>query len=453
MDLLVVGAGHVGLVTAVGFARLGHRVAAADVDRSRIAMLQRGQIPIYEPGLAEALETLAADGHLSFTTSLEPPPGTRISVVCVSTPTGPDGPLSMAHVEAAVRGLLECAPADHVIVVRSTLPVDGPERLQALAAAVGSPDTTRPTIVTNPEFMREGSALHDFEHPNRVVVGWLTASDRRAAEEVAALYAPLAAPTLIADARSVALIKLASNVFLATKVAFANELARICDAIGADVDTVVSGIGLDTRIGRAFLTAGPGYGGSCLPEQAIALAQQTRRRHVPTPLIDVVSHSNETHQRAIVRRLAALVTGATASQDGPGASEASEAGAPPLSGCRIALLGLAFKAETDDVRESPALSLATYLRQAGATVVGYDPCAAENATRADPGLEIAPDALTAATDSDAIVVATEWREFSALDWEALAHVMRGDLVYDTRNVADRAAISAAGLRCEVLGRR
>ena len=449
MDLYVVGAGHVGLVTAVGFARLGHHVTVSDVDAVRIAGLQEGRAPIFEPGLEEALRAFAAQGRLTFTTQPEPPPHARISVVCVSTPTGPDGPLSMANVESAVCTLLDRSSADQVIAVRSTLPVEGPERLLELAAGRRSALGPRPAIVTNPEFMREGSALQDFERPSRVVVGWLEPSDRGAAETVAGLYEPLHAATLIADARSVALIKLASNVFLATKVAFANELARICDAIGADVDTVAAGVGLDERIGRAFLTAGPGYGGSCLPEQAVALAQQTRRRHVPTPLIDVVSRSNETHQRAIVRRLAELL-------GKPPGEPAVDPGAPSallLAGRRVALLGLAFKAQTDDVRESPALSLAVYLRAAGASVAGYDPQASANAHRADPAIEIAADPAAAARDADAIVVATEWHEFGTLDWPALARVMRGDLVYDTRNVASRVAVREAGLRYEALGRR
>jgi UDPglucose 6-dehydrogenase len=281
--------------------------------------------------------------------------------------------------------------------------------------------------------MREGTALRDFEHPDRLVVGWLEERDRPAADLVLGLYEGVKAPTLVADARSVALVKLATNVFLATKVAYANELARICDEVGADVDTVADGIGLDSRIGRAFLTAGPGYGGSCLPEQAIALSLITAAHGVPTPLIAAVSHSNETHQRAIVTRLATLLGGS-------------------LDGRRVALLGLAFKADTDDVRESPALSLAVYLREAGAEVIGTDPRAVAKARRLDPELRTADTVAEAVSGADAVLVATEWRDYATLDWADLARRMAGVLVYDTRDVVPPAAVRAAGLRYVSLGR-
>jgi UDPglucose 6-dehydrogenase len=432
MHLFLIGAGHVGLVTAVGLARLGHRVTVADIDATRIEGLQRGVAPIYEPGLEGAIGELLATASLAFTTALTPPDDARFSIVTVSTPTGPDGPLSTTNVEAVVEGLLATTGADHTVIVRSTLPVDGPARLVALRGG----RTDAAAIVTNPEFMREGTALRDFDKPDRLVVGWLEERDRAAADAVLALYDGIDAKTLVADAPSVALVKLATNVFLATKVAYANELARICDVVGADVDTVADGIGLDPRIGRAFLTAGPGYGGSCLPEQAIALSLTTAGRGIPTPLIAAVSRSNETHQQAIVSRLSALLGG----DDGS------------LAGCRVALLGLAFKANTDDVRESPALSLAQYLRAQGAVVVGTDPRALAKAGRADPGL-VTADTVEAAVDgADAVLVATEWQEYAGLDWADLARRMRGDLVYDTRDIVPRDAVTSAGLRYASLGR-
>jgi len=429
MHLFLIGAGHVGLVTAAGLARLGHDVTVADIDAERIDGLRRGVTPVFEPGLDEALAACAAAGRLAFTTELRPGGDRAVSIVTVSTPTGPDGPLSTANVEQVVRSLLESTGAGHTIVVRSTLPVDGPARLLALRGS--GPD--RAAIVTNPEFMREGTALRDFERPDRLVVGWLEERDRPAADRVLGLYEGVDAPTLVADARSVALVKLATNVFLATKVAYANELARICDEVGADVDTVADGIGLDPRIGRAFLTAGPGYGGSCLPEQAIALSLITAAHGVPTPLIAAVSHSNETHQRAIVTRLATLLGGS-------------------LAGRRVALLGLAFKADTDDVRESPALSLAGYLREAGAVVVGTDPRAVAKAQRLDPELRTAETVAEAVTGADAVLVATEWRDYATLDWADLARRMAGILVYDTRDVVPPEAVTAAGLRYVSLGR-
>ena len=431
MHLFLLGAGHVGLVTAVGFARLGHRATVADLDAARIAALNAGQPPIFEPGLSEAIAAGLADGSLAFTTELDPPPDARFTFVCVNTPTGPDGPLSTVHVENATARLLSAAGADHTIVIRSTLPLDGPARLVGLATGL----VDRPAIVTNPEFMREGQALEDFDLPNRVVTGWLEPRDAAAAEAVLDLYAPLDAPSLVADAGSVALIKLGSNVYLGMKISFANELARVADATGADIEEVIAGIGLDARIGTAFLHPGPGIGGSCLPEQAVAIALQTVALDVEAPLLSAVHRSNAVHQREIVARLERLL-------GGPG----------ELAGRRIGLLGLSFKANTDDVRESPALALAATLRAAGAQVLGHDPRAEARARLADPQLAVAATPLEAVRDADAVVVATEWAEYGDLDWAALASAMRGTLVYDTRAVVDVESAQAAGLQVERLGR-
>jgi UDPglucose 6-dehydrogenase len=428
MHLFLVGAGHVGLVTAVGLAKLGHRLTVADIDEARIAGLRAGRAPIFEPGLEEAIA--AAGDRLDFTTDLRPPAGAAFSFVAVGTPFGPDGPLTLDHVEDVVGALLDATGPEHTIVVRSTLPMSGPEELTELRAARRG----EAAIVTNPEFMREGSALRDFEKPGRIVAGWLEARDRRAAEKVLELYSGIDAPTLVADARSVALIKLASNVFLAMKIAYANELARLSDSFGATASVVADGLGLDERIGRSFLDAGPGFGGSCLPEQAVALAAIADGADVPAPLIQAIAVANGVHQRAIVARLASLLE------------------PPELHGRRIALFGLAFKANTDDVRESPALAIAADLRAAGAVVTGTDPRASAAAAATDPQLEIADSPAAAAAGADAVLVVTEWPEYARLDWASIAGAMRGDLVYDTRNVVDGAAVGAAGLRLERLGR-
>jgi UDPglucose 6-dehydrogenase len=446
MHLFIVGAGHVGLVTAVGMAKLGHRITVADIDHRRIERLAAGSPPIYEPGLEEAIGAHAAAGRLSFQVGNRPPDGVTTSIVTVSTPEGPNGPLSMTNVLAVVRELLGMVGGDHTIVVRSTLPLDGPD---ALAEVRGSPGRG-PALVTNPEFMREGSALADFHRPDRIVVGWLAPSDEPAAHAVVGLYAGIDAPVLVADARSAALIKLASNVFLATKVAFANELARVVEAYGGDIRLVADGIGLDDRIRRAMLTAGPGFGGSCLPEQAIALSRLAGGRSVPTPLVDAVTESNATHQRAIVTRLAQLLDRSPGRGD---AGDGTARGRRPLAGCRIAVFGLAFKARTDDVRASPALALVQLLRTAGADVIATDPRAGSRAQAADPDLSVAADVVEAAEGADAILVVTEWPEYATLDWAVLARRMRGDLVYDTRGVVDRSAVTAAGLRHAVLGGR
>jgi UDPglucose 6-dehydrogenase len=433
VHLFLLGAGHVGLVTAVGFVRLGHRVTVADLDVARIGDLNEGRPPVFEPGLTDALVAGLANRSLAFSIELDPPADAPFTFVCVSTPTDADGPLSTVNVEAAVARLLASAGPDHVIVVRSTLPLDGPRRLVALAEAAGRSD--RPSIVTNPEFMREGQALEDFDRPNRVVTGWLEPRDQAAAQAVIDLYAPLGAPSMVADARSVALIKLGSNVFLGTKISFANEMARVADATGADIEAVVAGIGLDTRIGTAFLKPGPGIGGSCLPEQAIAIALQTAALDVEAPLLSAVHRSNAVHQREIVTRLEALL-------GGPGS----------LAGRRIAQLGLAFKADTDDVRESPALALAANLRAAGADVVTHDPRAERRAHLVDPTLVVAETALDAMRDAEAVIVVTEWAEYGRIDWTAAAAAMPGRLVYDTRGIVDVEAARRAGLRVERLGR-
>ena len=433
MHLFLLGAGHVGLVTAVGFVRLGHRVTVADLDAARIAALDEGRPPVFEPGLTEALAAGLAGGSLAFTTELDPPDDTRFTFVCVNTPTDANGPLSTVNVEAAVARLLASAGTDHVVVVRSTLPLEGPGRLAAVALAAGRAD--RPSIVTNPEFMREGQALEDFDRPNRVVTGWLEPRDRPAANAVIDLYAPLGAPSMVADARSVALIKLGSNVFLGTKISFANEMARVAEATGADIESVIAGIGLDGRIGTAFLKPGPGFGGSCLPEQAIAIALETAALDVEAPLLSAVHRSNAVHQREIVARLERFL-------GGPGS----------LDGRRIAQLGLAFKADTDDVRESPALALAANLRMKGAVVITHDPRAERRAHLADPTLVVAPTVQEALRDADAVIVATEWAEYGSIDWVAGAAAMRGSLVYDTRSIVDVNAARGAGLRVERLGR-
>jgi UDPglucose 6-dehydrogenase len=428
VDLFVIGAGYVGLTTAVGFTRLGHRVIVQDIDASRVAALRDGVAPIWEPGLVEAIAEGSAAGRLSFVTDPAPPAGVDFALVCVPTPIGPDGVLDVSKVEASVH-YLHGILADHqAIVVRSTMALDAPARLEAIVG-----DRVRPAVTINPEFMREGRALADFAAPSRVIVGHLRPSDRDAAARFASLYEPLGAPIIVADARSVVLIKLASNVFLGTKIAFANELARLCDAIGADAAVVTDGIGMDARIGRSFLDPGPGFGGSCLPEQAEAIAVEAGMRRMRTPLFSAIAQSNATHRDEIVTAVASLLA------DG-------------LPGARIGLLGLAFKADTDDVRRSPALDLAALLRGRGARVLGYDPVAEATARRADPHLETVPSVAAAARGADALLVATEWREFETIEWQRIAGLMGGDLVYDTRRCVDAAAVAAAGLRYVALGR-
>jgi UDPglucose 6-dehydrogenase len=429
LEIFVVGAGYVGLTTAVTLAQLGHHVVVHDLNPQRTAILRSGRSPIFEPGLEEAIGEGLASGHLAFTDEAAAPAGTEVAMVCVPTPADAQGLLDTRTVESVVVALRASVADDCVIAVRSTLPLHGPERLASMIGGrSGAP------IVVNPEFMREGRALDDARRPARVVVGWLGPDDVDAAERLARIYEPLGAPSIVADAASVVLVKLASNVFLSTKIAFADELARLADAIGADVDTVVDGLGLDPRIGRAFLDAGPGFGGSCLPEQAAAIAVETGSRGLDTPLLQSIARSNSAHQAQIVESVDGHL------QQG-------------LRGARVAVLGLAFKANTDDVRFSPALAIIRGLRTAGAAVVAYDPVAASAAKLADPELQTAATAAAAVAGADAVVLVTEWSEFASLDWARLAPTMRGDLVYDTRRIMPAADVEAAGLRYVALGRR
>ncbi len=427
MNLFVVGAGYVGLTTAIGMGQLGHEVVIHDLDPERVRSIAAGRSPILEQGVDDALGALVRTGRLRATDDPLPPPEAEVGFVCVPTPVLGGGTLDMTVVESVVGRLLEALPPDRAIVIRSTLPLHAPERLEALARAHPGP-----AILVNPEFMREGRALLDFAAPSRIAIGYVLPASRGDAERIAGLYAGIDAPVLIGDARSIVLVKLASNVFLGLKIAFADELARLCDAIGADVAIVADGVGLDPRIGRAFLDAGPGFGGSCLPEQADAIAAETAARAIAAPVLEAIGRSNATHQQEIVAAIGQLLPAG-------------------LAGARIAILGLAFKADTDDVRHSPGLGLARLLRAAGARVVGYDPVAGAAARRADPDLETTTAAAAIAA-ADAVVVATEWREFADLDWRTLGPTMRGDLVYDTRRRLDPDAVHSAGLRYVALGR-
>jgi UDPglucose 6-dehydrogenase len=379
VELLVVGAGYVGLTTAVGFAQLGHRVTVHDIDAGRVSELAAGRPPILEAGLEAALRDGLDANRLAFTTDPSPPAHVRVAFVCVPTPGAPNGLLDTAIVERVVARLVTELPDAVPIVVRSTLPLHGPDRLEAIGA-----DHPASPIVVNPEFMREGRALADFAAPSRVAIGHLRATDQPAARLVAELYAPL------------------------------------------------DGIGLDPRIGRAFLDSGPGFGGSCLPEQAAAMAVEAAQRELDAPLLSAIWPSNERHQVELVATVGALLPNG-------------------LPGARVAVLGLAFKANTNDVRHSPALALVRELRAAGASVVGHDPVANAPARLADPELETADDAVAAARSADAVVVATEWPAFATLDWPALRAVMRGDLVYDTRRVLNRQRVESSGLRYRALG--
>jgi len=437
MHISIVGAGYVGLVTAACFAHIGHHVVCLDVDAARIERLRGGDLPVHEPGLDELVSEGLGNGRLTFSTDYAETRESELLIVCVGTLDAEeewDGTI----VRAAVTAIAADATLPRRIVVRSTLL---PGTARELAAEVQAID---PAVVLahNPEFTREATAVADFLGPDRVVIGVDGHDEPGPAAELAAalreVYAPLEAPVVVTDLTSAETIKVASNVFLAAKITFANEISRLTAATGADSQAVVDGMGLDRRIVRNFLSPGPGFGGSCFPSQARALPGLAASHGVQTPLLDAIWPSN-------VRQADWLLDGL------------ERASGRTLAGTRVALLGLTFKAGTDDLRESPALRLGQALLARGATVVAYDPVSLEAGVAAlarlapDAPLEAASSVAAACAGADAVVVATEWPEFADLDWAALAPTMAGDVVVDGRRVVDTEAAAAAGLRVVALG--
>ena len=449
MHIAIVGAGYVGLVTAACLAHLGHDIVCLDVDAARVARLRTGDLPVHEPGLDELVAEGLREGRLRFEGDHAAIRGAELAIVCVGT-LDPDEEWDDGIVRAAVRDIASDPDLPRAIVIRSTLlpgtAADIARQTHAVDASV--------RIAHNPEFTREAVAVADFLAPDRVVIGVDGHDDGAAgsalAEALQRVYAPLAAPVLLTDLTSAETIKVASNVFLAAKITFANEISRLAAATGADAQAVVDGMGLDKRIGRSFLSPGPGFGGSCFPSQARALPRLAHGHGVQTPLMDAIWPSN-------VRQADWLVEGL------------ERAAGRSVSGMRVALLGLTFKAGTDDLRESPAIRLGRGLLARGASVAAFDPVALERgiallrAAAADCGrcgramtprrlaLEAAPSAADAARGAHAVVVATEWPEFATLDWASIAPAMAGDLVVDGRRIVDAAAASAAGLRVVALG--
>ncbi len=422
--IAVIGTGYVGLVTAAGFAELGNEVWCVDVDPDKVDALKRGEVPIYEPGLSECLERHRAKLH--FSTALAPAlEHARLLLVAVGTPPTYSGDADLS----AVHSVLAAMPSSdrHALVMKSTVPVGTGEAIRRNFRAAGKPS---PAYVSCPEFLKEGSALEDFLHPDRVVVGddggW-------AGDAVAALYDPLGAPLLRTNIPTAEMIKLAANAFLATKISFINEIANVCEETGADVLEVARGMGLDHRIGRHFLQAGLGYGGSCFPKDVSALKQLAGNSGYHFQLLTAVIEVNELQKRRVMAKL----------QKHLGS----------LVGRKVALLGLAFKAHTDDMREASSLVLSARLLADGARVHAYDPVAEREARKLLAGVEFADSSLDALTDADAAVIVTDWPEFSELDWARVAELMEGELVIDGRNMLDPRTVREAGLVYEGIGRR
>ena len=418
----VIGTGYVGLVTAAGFAELGNEVFCIDIDAAKIEGLKNGQIPIWEPGLEELIAKNRDRMHFStdIADALE---NARLLFVAVGTPPTYSGDADLSAVHAVVGAMP--ASDGHALVMKSTVPVGTGAAIKRVFAEQGKDFK----YVSCPEFLKEGTAVEDFLHPDRVVVGddgdW-------AGDAVAELYAPLGAPLVRTDIASAEMVKLASNAFLATKISFINEIANVCEQTGADVVEVAKGMGLDARIGPKFLQAGLGFGGSCFPKDVTALKQLAGNTGYHFQLLNSVIEVNELQKRRVMSKL--------------------EKHLGSLVGKRIALLGLAFKPNTDDMREATSLVLSARLQAAGAQVAGFDPVAEEEARKLIRGIDFADSAMDAVQDADAVVLVTEWDEFVGLDWKAVAAAMRGTVLVDGRNALDRAAVEAAGLTYEGIGR-
>jgi UDPglucose 6-dehydrogenase len=429
-NIAVIGVGYVGLVTGACFADLGNRVVALDINEERIENLKRGILPIYEPGLSEVVERNVAAGRLIFTTSYQEALKNSLFVfICVGTPQGVDGEADLQYVRQAAESIAEHMEHRLIIINKSTVPVGTGDWVADIVRET-QPHPIPFSVVSCPEFLREGSALLDFMNPDRTVLGSL---DRDAADEVARLHLPLRAPIVITDLRTAEMIKYASNAFLATKISFINEIANICEALGADVKEVAVGMGLDKRIGRFFLDAGIGYGGSCFPKDVSALKHMATVQGKHPQLLQAVTDINTYQRRLVIHKVRELL-------------------GDDLSGKTIGLLGLAFKPNTDDMRDAPSITIAKQLLDAGATVKGYDPVSMRVTEQVMSGIGLCQDAYEVAESCDALVVITDWNEFKNLDMERIKKSMNQPVLIDGRNIYDPNAMGVLGFTYRGFGR-
>ncbi|MBN1450980.1 MAG: UDP-glucose/GDP-mannose dehydrogenase family protein [Anaerolineales bacterium] len=428
-QICVVGVGYVGLVTGACFADLGNRVIALDVNEERIENLKKGIMPIYEPGLEELVERNVKAGRLSFTTSYkEAVAGTEFAFIAVGTPSGVNGEADLQYVAAAATSIAENMTDPLIIINKSTVPVGtGDWVADIVRAALSKPIDF--WVVSCPEFLREGSAIGDFMNPHRTVLGSL---HPEAAEKVAQLHLPLRAPIVITDLRTAEMIKYASNAFLATKISFINEVADICEALGADVKEVAAGMGYDKRIGPMFLDAGLGWGGSCFPKDVQALAYMAQEKGLDPRILNTVMDVNYERRKEAVAHLEAMTGG--------------------VKGKIIGLLGLAFKPSTDDMRDAPSIDIAQELTAAGARVRAYDPVAMNVARPILPAVEMFEDPYTMSDGCDALMVITEWNEFKQLDLEKTKRLLKSPVIFDGRNIYDPATMKKMGFEYRGMGR-
>ena len=433
MRVAMIGTGYVGLVSGACFADFGHHVACVDKDRSKIEALKRGDMPIYEPGLAELVDANLRERRLSFSTDLaEPVRNAEAIFIAVGTPSRRgDGHADLTYVYTAAREIAAHLDGFTVVITKSTVPVGTGDEVERIIRQE-RPDADV-AVVSNPEFLREGAAIRDFKHPDRIVVG---TDDARARDVMASLYRPLylnAAPILYTGRSTAELIKYAANAFLATKITFINEIAELCEKIGADVQEVSRGIGLDNRIGTKFLHAGPGFGGSCFPKDAQALIKTAQDHAAPLRIVETVLAVNDVRKRAMARKVAAALGG-------------------NLRDKTIALLGLTFKPNTDDMREAPSIALVTALRDMGAKVRAYDPAGMEQAKLVLDGVTYCDGPYACAQGANALVIVTEWEQFRALDLDRLKRVMASPVLIDLRNIYRPDDLAKLGFIYDSIGR-
>jgi UDPglucose 6-dehydrogenase len=415
MRVTMVGTGYVGLVSGACFADFGHHVTCVDKDPGKMASLSNGEVPIYEPGLKELVHANQREGRLTFATGLADAVGGADAVfIAVGTPSRRgDGHADLSYVHAAAREIADALTGFTVVVTKSTVPVGTGDEVERIIREA-RPDADV-AVVSNPEFLREGAAIRDFKHPDRIVVG---STDPRARDIMAELYRPLylnAAPIIFVERRTAELIKYAANAFLATKITFINEIADLCEKVGADVQEVARGIGLDNRIGTKFLHAGPGFGGSCFPKDAAALIKMGQDHEAPLRIVETLAAVNDQRKRAMARKVAGALGGS-------------------VRGKVIAVLGLTFKPNTDDMREAPSIAVITALQDMGASVKAYDPVGMEQAKTVLSNVTYCDNAYLCAEGADALVIVTEWEQFRALDLDRLKRVMAQAVVVDLRNV-------------------
>jgi len=429
-EVAVVGAGYVGLTTAACLAHLGHSVRCADVDADRVRRLSKGETVILEEGLDELLQEGLSSGRLSFVLgALTAVRGAEFVFLCVPTPQGDDGAADLSFVEAATREIAAGLRSGSVVINKSTVPVGSTRLVQRVLSEAGA-SIEDISVASNPEFLREGTAVRDFLNPSRVVVG---CDDPEVAVRVSELYRTLQAPTVVTDPASAELIKYASNAFLATKISFINAIANLCEAVDADVREVALGMGYDTRIGSEFLHPGPGYGGSCFPKDTAALLHTAQVAGYDFRLLEGVIEVNREQRDRVVGKIVTAAGG-------------------DVSGVTIGVWGLTFKANTDDVRDSPSIDIIGRLRAQGALVRAHDPAAGESATRLFDGVEIVTDPYEAARGAAVLAVLTEWDLYRWLDFERLGEVMGTPSIVDARNLLDPAAMRRRGFRYVGVGR-